>query len=190
MCHVHQVTTHPGADSFQLAGKTDIFMITHPPVPARMSDFLPPCTLFILTWTWTNQMFLGDKGGGLYDEWGRVRWRVEAQQQCLCIFSLRARLQLGLLDVLDVTWPPEQTVAWPWRAAGERRRRPAPCLSELIKTSDLRRPFLTPAFVVLLSLPLLLSVYFKPCSLSPSSFLRAFLELCPLALSSMLSYSM
>lgn len=58
----------------------------------------------------------------------------------------------------------------------------------LIKTSDLRRASLTPAFVAFLSLPLFLSVYFKPCSLSPSSFLFAFLELCPFALSSM-SYS-
>ena len=43
--------------------------------------------------------------------------------------------------------------------------------------------------VTLLALPLFLSVYFKPCSaLSSSSFLFAFLELCPITLSSMLSY--
>lgn len=50
-------------------------------------------------------MFLGDKRGERYDEWvrGKVRLRVGARQECLCIFSVCARVQLGLLEILDVT---------------------------------------------------------------------------------------
>lgn len=53
-----------------------------------------------------------------------------------------------------------------------------PCifLKSLIKTSELWHP------------PCFLSVYFKLCSFSPSSFLFAFLELCPVVLSFVLSY--
>ncbi len=109
MCHVHEGATHPDVDSFQLAGKTGIFTITPPPVPAFMSDYSLLTALFLfflsLARVWTNQMFLGYEGGELYDEWvrGKVRLRVGTQQESLCIFSLCACAQLHLLDILDVT---------------------------------------------------------------------------------------
>lgn len=111
------------------------------------------------------------------------------------MFFLDVCSQLRLLNTLDVTWPPFPLQADSSVTPARGRRAlppglPRAFLNWLIKTPDLWRPLLAPAFVEFLSRPRFLSVYFKPSFPFPSPFLFAFLELCPFTLLSRIFNSM
>lgn len=128
---------------------------------------------FSLARAWTNQMFLGDKGGELCDEWvrGKERLSIGAQRECVCvcIFCLCASSYSISLIRCDLTSPADSSVTL---ARGRRVSSPA-CLvsfwTRWLKTSDLRHPLWTPAFVVFQSLPLFFICLFQ--TLVPFPFL-------------------
>lgn len=90
----------------------------------------------------------------------------------LCVFPVWVLVPQPVRCIRFDLTPPPPPPCRQQRDPGACRRKPRAFLNSLIKTSDLR---CLPLRWFSLALPFSLSVYFKPRSPSPSSFLFAFL---------------